>query len=101
MKPTTRRTILAASVTLPLLPIAAFASPNASLTKFLPTDPDPAVAAFAKWRAAFDAYERSWDRPHVPDDDPIMNVEIVQRRFEALKRSLDRKSGLIGFRSLP
>ncbi len=31
------------------------------------------------------------------DDDPIMNVEIVQRRFEALKRSLDRKSGLIGF----
>ena len=36
----TRRTALAASVTLPLLPVSAYATPS-----------DPAVAAFAEWKA--------------------------------------------------
>ncbi len=59
----TRRTALAVPVTLPLLPVSAFAAPA-----------DPTVAAFREWRAAFIAYERSFDRPHVADDDPIMNA---------------------------
>lgn len=59
----TRRIALAAPVTLPLLPVSAFATPA-----------DPAVPAYRAWRAAYDAYERSFDRPHVPDDDPIMNA---------------------------
>ena len=63
MKTITRRTALAVPVTLPLLPVSAYAKPA-----------DPAVEAYRAWRAAFVAYERSWDRPHVPDDDPIMNA---------------------------
>ena len=63
MKTITRRTALAASVSLPLLPVSAFATPA-----------DPAVEAYRTWRAANGAYERSFDRPHVPDDDPIMNA---------------------------
>ena len=62
-----RRALIAAAaalpVTLPLLPVSAFAWPV-----------DPAVAAFREWRAALEAYVRSWDRPHVADDDPIMNA---------------------------
>jgi len=50
-------------VTLPLLPVAAYATPG-----------DPAVAAYRKWLVANEAYERSFDRPDVPDDDPIMNA---------------------------
>ncbi len=63
MNTITRRTALAASATLPLLPVAAFATPA-----------DPAVEAYRTWCAANGAYERSFDRPHVPDDDPIMNA---------------------------
>ena len=63
MNTITRRTALAVPVTLPLLPVSAFATPA-----------DPTVAAFRAWRAAFIAYERSFDRPHVADDDPIMNA---------------------------
>ncbi len=59
----TRRTVLAASVTLPLLSVASYATPA-----------DPAVEAYRTWRIANGAYERSFDRPHVPDDDPIMNA---------------------------
>jgi|GEM_PF-4598372 len=59
----TRRTALAASVSLPLLPVASYATLG-----------DPAVKAYRTWRAANSAYERSFDRPHVPDDDPIMNA---------------------------
>ncbi len=63
MKTITRRTALAVPVTLPLLPVSAFATPA-----------DPAVKAYRKWRTAYGAYARSFDRPHVPDDDPIMNA---------------------------
>ena len=63
MSTITRRTALAASVTLPLLPVASYATPA-----------DPAVEAYREWRAANAAYERFFDRPHVPDDDPIMNA---------------------------
>ena len=38
----TRRTALAASVTLPLLPVSAYATPA-----------DPAVEAYRAWRAAY------------------------------------------------
>ncbi len=61
----TRRTALAVPVTLPLLPLASYAQPA-----------DPAVAAFHIWHRALHAYERSWDRPNVPDDDPIMNAAM-------------------------
>ena len=63
MKTITRRTALAASVTLPLLPVSAYATPA-----------DPAVAAYREWRAALVAYVRSFDRHDVPDDDPVMNA---------------------------
>ncbi len=63
MNTITRRTALAVPVTLPLLPVSAFATPA-----------DPAVEAYRTWRIANSAYERSFDRPHVPDDDPIMNA---------------------------
>ncbi len=63
MNTITRRTALAVPVTLPLLPVSAFAQPA-----------DPAVEAYRTWRIANGAYERSFDRPHVPDDDPIMNA---------------------------
>ncbi len=63
MKTITRRTAIAASVSLPLLPVASYATPA-----------DPAVEAYRTWRIANDAYERSFDRPHVPDDDPILNA---------------------------
>ena len=60
MNTITRRTALAVPVTLPLLPIAAYATPT-----------DPAVEAYRVWRAAFVAWERSFDRiPDLPDDDP-------------------------------
>ena len=63
MKTITRRTAIVASATLPLLPVAAYATPA-----------DPAVEAYRAWRIANGAYERSFDRPHVPDDDPAMNA---------------------------
>ncbi len=56
-------TALAAPVTLPLLPVSAYATPG-----------NPAIAAYRKWLAANEAYERSFDPPNVPDDDPIMNA---------------------------
>ena len=46
----TRRTALAASVTLPLLPVTAYATPA-----------DPAVEAYWTWRAAYDANAASID----------------------------------------
>jgi hypothetical protein len=46
----TRRTALAASVTLPLLPVTAYAM-----------HADPAVEAYREWRAAYDAYVASND----------------------------------------
>ena len=46
MNTITRRTALAASVTLPLLPATAYAAPA-----------DPAVEAYWAWRAAREAYE--------------------------------------------
>ncbi len=61
MKTIARRAAIAASITLPLLPVSTFATPA-----------DPAVAAYRAWRAAKGAYERSFDRPHVPDDCPVM-----------------------------
>ena len=61
MKTTTRRRILAASATLPLIPVSALATPA-----------DPAVEASRVCRAAFIAYVRSFDRPNLADDDPIM-----------------------------
>ena len=69
---TTRRNIIAGAAALPLLPAAALAVP-VTLPAFA-TPADPAVAAYRTWRAANGAYERSFDRPHVPDDDPIMNA---------------------------
>ena len=57
----TRRTAIAASATLPLLPVASYATPA-----------DPAVEAFRVWRAAYVAYERSCNRPNLPDDCPAM-----------------------------
>ena len=50
-------------ITLPLLPVASYAAPG-----------DPAIAAYHKWLVANEAYERSFDRPYVPDDDPMMNA---------------------------
>ncbi len=65
-----RRKLIAAAavlpVTLPLLPVSAYAQPA-----------DPAVAAFQAWHAAFIAYERSLERPDIPDGCPI--VAATQR----------------------
>ncbi len=49
MNTITRRTALAVPVTLPLLPVSAYAAPA-----------DPAVRRFREWRAANSAYERSF-----------------------------------------
>ncbi len=63
-----RRTVITAvvalPVTLPLLPVSAFAQPA----------DDPAVEAYRVWRAAFITYERSLERPEIPDDCPIVNA---------------------------
>ncbi len=72
MTTTTRRTVIAGAAALPLLPAAALAVP-VTLPAYA-TPADPAVEAYRTWRAANAAYERSFDRPHVPDDDPIMNA---------------------------
>ncbi len=64
----TRRTALAGAAALPLLPAAALAAP-VTLPAYA-TPADPAVEAFRTWCAANGAYERSFDRPHVPDDVP-------------------------------
>ena len=61
MNTITRRTALAAPVTLPLLPVSAYATPA-----------DPAVEAYRVWRAAFVAWEGILRRPDLPDDDPAM-----------------------------
>ncbi len=61
MNTITRRTALAASISLPLLPVASYAQPA-----------DPAVEAYRAWRAAYIAYERSFDRPDMPDNCPVM-----------------------------
>ncbi len=62
-----RRTVITAAAVLPVTGAVALTRPPA----------DSAVAAFQAWRAAFIAYERSLDRPHVPDDCPI--VAAAQR----------------------
>ena len=54
----TRRTALAASVTLPLLPVAAYA-----------TTADPAVEAYREWRAAYDVRAASLEAD-VEDNTP-------------------------------
>ena len=68
MNTTTRRKVLSGAAALPLLPatLPAYATPA--------TPADPAIEAYRTWCAANGAYERSFDRPHVPDDDPIMNA---------------------------
>ena len=74
MNTITRRTALAASVTLPLLPVSAYATPA-----------DPAVEAYEEWRAAYGAFEGSMDRPDWPDDCPIVrgahDREMAARRI--------------------
>ena len=77
MPTTTRRTVIVGAAALPLLPAAALAAPVT--LPLLPvasyaTPADPAVEAYRTWRIANGAYERSFDRPHVQDDDPIMNA---------------------------
>ncbi len=62
-----RRTVIAAAAVLPVTGAVALTRPPA----------DPAVAAFQAWRAAFIAYERSLDRPDIPDGCPI--VAAAQR----------------------
>ena len=56
----TRRTAIAASATLPLLPVSALATPA-----------DPAVEAYRVWRETYFAYERSCTE-NVSDDCPVM-----------------------------
>jgi len=58
MNTITRRTALAASVTLPLLPVTAYATPA-----------DPAVEAYWTWRAAYEARDASLEAD-VEDDTP-------------------------------
>jgi hypothetical protein len=62
MKTITRRTALAVLVTLPLLPVSAFATPA-----------DPAVEAYRTWRAAFDVYNDSFKHPEA-----LVSDEFVQ-----------------------
>ncbi len=61
MKTITRRTAIAASVTLPLLPVTALATPA-----------DPAVEAYREWRAAYDAYENSSKQPEALIDESFV-----------------------------
>ena len=63
MNTITRRTALAAPVTLPLLPVSAFAA-----------SVDPAVEAFRRWHPAFMAYITAANRPDCPDDCPIVDA---------------------------
>ena len=67
MNTITRRTALAASVTLPLLPVSAYATPA-----------DPAVEAYRIWRAAEGAFEESMNRPDWPEDCPIVKGAHVR-----------------------
>jgi hypothetical protein len=70
MNTITRRATLAASVTLPLLPVTAFATPA-----------DPAVEAYREWRAAYDARDASLEAD-VEDDTPEGQV-IFDREWAA------------------
>jgi hypothetical protein len=63
MNTITRRTALAAPVTLPLLPVSAFAAPA-----------DPAVEAYHAWRAAHDAFEGSLEYGDGTDTSPIVKA---------------------------
>jgi hypothetical protein len=67
----TRRTALAASVTLPLLPVTAYATPA-----------DPAVEAYREWRAAYDANAASIDSGvdnDTPEGQVLSNREWAAR----------------------
>ena len=68
MNTITRRTALAGAAALPLLPGAALAASATLPASALAQPADPAVEAYRAWRAANGAYERSFDRPHVPDE---------------------------------
>ena len=70
----TRRATLAASVTLPLLPVAAFATPA-----------DPVVEAYREWRAAYDANAASIDSG-VDTDTP--EGQVLSDREWAAHRAL-------------
>jgi hypothetical protein len=67
----TRRTALAASVTLPLLPVTAYATPA-----------DLAVEAYREWRAAYDANAASIDSGvdnDTPEGQVLSNREWASR----------------------
>ncbi len=74
MKTITRRTALAASVSLPLLPVSAYATPA----------DDPAVEAYEEWRKAYRAFLVAMKtRPE--DDDPVMAAADHAERAAAMK----------------
>ena len=69
----TRRTALAASVSLPLLPVASYATPA-----------DPAVEAYREWQEAFAAFLvalKTWE----DDDDPVVDAACKADLAAAVK----------------
>ena len=71
MNITTRRAVIAASVTLPLLPVASFATPA-----------DPAVEAYRTWRAAYgvrDTFLNSHDNWNTPEVQDVQDREWAAR----------------------
>ena len=74
MKTITRRTALAVPVTLPLLSVAAFATPA----------DDPAVEAYEEWRKAYRAFLVAM-KTREDDDDPVVNAADHAERAAATK----------------
>ena len=79
----TRRTALAVPVTLPLLPVSAYAAPA-----------DPAVEAYRVWRAAFEAYLVAIRTRH--DDDSMVDAADRADRAAAVKLAETVPTSLAG-----
>ncbi len=70
----TRRTALAAPVTVPLLPVASYAQPA----------DDPAIEAYEEWRKAYRAFLVAL-KTREDDDDPVLNAADHAERAAATK----------------
>jgi hypothetical protein len=81
----TRRTALAASVTLPLLPVTAYATPA-----------DPAVEAYREWRAAYDASIDSGVDNDTPEGQVLSNREWAATCPVRCRRHHACRAGLSG-----
>ncbi len=88
MNTITRRTALAASATLPLLPVSAFATPA-----------DPAVEAYEEWRKAHRTFLVAMKTRH-DDDDPVVAAANDADHAAAMKFAETVPTTLAGLAAL-